>query len=201
MRWRRRTRAPMPSAWFSGLVRRARSNSSRRARLRPRCRRSSRSSACSSIRSPPRCARPSTRCRSTSCNSTAMSRRRCARRSARPYIKAVPVRQDVDLLQYASRYRDARGLLFDAFVAGGMPGGTGRTLRLAGAGDAARRGTCATADSVRWAHAAQRRRRDPGIAPVGGRRIERRRDDRRRRQTAQRHQGPGEDRRVHPRSA
>ena len=27
---------------------------------------------------------------------------------ARPYIKAVPVRQDVDLLQYASRYPDAR---------------------------------------------------------------------------------------------
>jgi phosphoribosylanthranilate isomerase len=47
---------------------------------------------------------------------------------ARPYIKAVPVRQDVDLLQYASRYRDARSLLFDAFVPGGMPGGTGRTF-------------------------------------------------------------------------
>lgn len=47
---------------------------------------------------------------------------------ARPYIKAVPVRQDVDLLQYASRYRDARGLLFDAFEPGGMPGGTGRTF-------------------------------------------------------------------------
>jgi phosphoribosylanthranilate isomerase len=46
----------------------------------------------------------------------------------RPYIKAVPVRQDVDLLQYASRYRDARGLLFDAFEPGGMPGGTGRTF-------------------------------------------------------------------------
>ena len=47
---------------------------------------------------------------------------------ARPYIKAVPVRPDVDLLQYASRYRDARGLLFDAFEPGGMPGGTGRTF-------------------------------------------------------------------------
>jgi phosphoribosylanthranilate isomerase len=46
----------------------------------------------------------------------------------RPYIKAVPVRADVDLLQYASRYRDARSLLFDAFEPGGMPGGTGRTF-------------------------------------------------------------------------
>ena len=47
---------------------------------------------------------------------------------ARPYIKAVPVRPEVDLLQYASRYRDARGMLFDAFEPGGMPGGTGRTF-------------------------------------------------------------------------
>jgi phosphoribosylanthranilate isomerase len=47
---------------------------------------------------------------------------------ARPYIKAVPVRPGVDLLQYASQYRDARGLLFDAFEPGGMPGGTGRTF-------------------------------------------------------------------------
>jgi phosphoribosylanthranilate isomerase len=46
----------------------------------------------------------------------------------RPYIKAVPVRPDIDLLQYASRYPDARGMLFDAFESGGMPGGTGRTL-------------------------------------------------------------------------
>jgi phosphoribosylanthranilate isomerase len=47
---------------------------------------------------------------------------------SRPYIKAVPVRPGVDLLQYASRYRDARGILFDAFEPGGMPGGTGRTF-------------------------------------------------------------------------
>jgi len=47
---------------------------------------------------------------------------------ARPYIKAVPVRAGVDLLQYASRYRDARGILFDAYDPGGMPGGTGRTF-------------------------------------------------------------------------
>jgi phosphoribosylanthranilate isomerase len=46
----------------------------------------------------------------------------------RPYVKAVPVRPEVDLLQYASRYRDARGILFDAFEPGGMPGGTGRSF-------------------------------------------------------------------------
>lgn len=44
----------------------------------------------------------------------------------RPYIKAVSVRAGVDLLQYAARYRDARGMLFDAYDPGGMPGGTGR---------------------------------------------------------------------------
>lgn len=46
----------------------------------------------------------------------------------RPYVKAVSVRPEVDLLQYAARYHDARGLLFDAFEPGGMPGGTGRTF-------------------------------------------------------------------------
>lgn len=46
----------------------------------------------------------------------------------RPYLKAVPVRPEVDLLQYAARYRDARGLLLDAFEPAGMPGGTGRTV-------------------------------------------------------------------------
>jgi phosphoribosylanthranilate isomerase len=45
-----------------------------------------------------------------------------------PYIKAIPVRPDIDLLQYAARYGDARGLLFDAFEPGGLPGGTGRTF-------------------------------------------------------------------------
>lgn len=46
------------------------------------------------------------------------------RQFARPYIKAVRVRQGLDLLQYASRYRQARGLLLDTFV-DGMAGGTG----------------------------------------------------------------------------
>ena len=47
---------------------------------------------------------------------------------AAPYIKAVTVGADRDLLQYASRYADARGLVFDAFVPGGMPGGMGTTF-------------------------------------------------------------------------
>ena len=46
----------------------------------------------------------------------------------RPYVKAVPVKPGIDLLQYASRYGDARGLLFDAFEPGGLPGGTGKTF-------------------------------------------------------------------------
>jgi len=43
----------------------------------------------------------------------------------RPYIKAVPVRPEIDLLQYAERYPAALGLLFDAYRPGGMPGGKG----------------------------------------------------------------------------
>jgi phosphoribosylanthranilate isomerase len=46
----------------------------------------------------------------------------------RPYIKAVPVRPEVDLLQYAARYPAALGLLFDAYRPGGMPGGKGITF-------------------------------------------------------------------------
>ena len=46
----------------------------------------------------------------------------------KPYVKAIPVRPDIDLLQYAARYHDARALLCDAFEPGGMPGGTGRTF-------------------------------------------------------------------------
>lgn len=41
-----------------------------------------------------------------------------------PYIKAVRVRAELDLLQYARLYGAARGLLLDAFVAG-THGGTG----------------------------------------------------------------------------
>ena len=45
----------------------------------------------------------------------------------RPYIKALRVRPEVDLLQYALQYESARGLLLDAFVSG-VPGGTGESF-------------------------------------------------------------------------
>ena len=45
-------------------------------------------------------------------------------RFGRPYIKAVRVNQDTDLLKYAADFDAARGLLLDAYVSG-VPGGTG----------------------------------------------------------------------------
>jgi phosphoribosylanthranilate isomerase len=53
----------------------------------------------------------------------------------RRYVKAIPVKDDVDLLESLSPYDDAAGLLFDAFRVGDLPGGTGRAFdwgRLAG---------------------------------------------------------------------
>jgi phosphoribosylanthranilate isomerase len=50
------------------------------------------------------------------------------RASGRPYLKAVHVREGVDLLEYAARYGDAAGFLFDTFRAGDLPGGTGHTF-------------------------------------------------------------------------
>ncbi|MFP5382165.1 MAG: phosphoribosylanthranilate isomerase [Gammaproteobacteria bacterium] len=47
----------------------------------------------------------------------------CAR-SGRPYLKAVRVSADTDLLKCAADFGAARGLLLDAFVPG-VPGGTG----------------------------------------------------------------------------
>ncbi|KVW99436.1 phosphoribosylanthranilate isomerase [Thiobacillus denitrificans] len=47
----------------------------------------------------------------------------CAR-YGRPYIKAVRVNRDTDLLKYAADFDAARGLLLDAWVPG-VPGGTG----------------------------------------------------------------------------
>ena len=46
----------------------------------------------------------------------------------RRYVKAIPVRDDVDLLESVSPYDDAAGLLFDAFREGDLPGGTGRVF-------------------------------------------------------------------------
>jgi len=45
----------------------------------------------------------------------------------RPYLKAIRVKSGVDLLQCASRYADAQGLLLDAFVEG-THGGTGKSF-------------------------------------------------------------------------
>jgi phosphoribosylanthranilate isomerase len=47
----------------------------------------------------------------------------CAR-FGRPYIKAIRVNQDTDLLKCAADFEAARGLLLDAYVPG-VPGGTG----------------------------------------------------------------------------
>ncbi|RPI45884.1 MAG: phosphoribosylanthranilate isomerase [Betaproteobacteria bacterium] len=41
-----------------------------------------------------------------------------------PFIKAVRMRPEVDLLEYARRFRSARGLLLDTYVSG-IQGGTG----------------------------------------------------------------------------
>jgi len=41
-----------------------------------------------------------------------------------PFVKAVRVNEDVDLVKYARTYREAKGLLLDAYVAG-VHGGTG----------------------------------------------------------------------------
>ena len=139
MRWRRRTRAPMQSDSSSGQARRARSNSSRPARLRPRCRRSSRSSACSSIRSLPRCAPPSTRWRSTSCNSTATSRSRCAPRSHDPTSRRFRCGRR-SICYNTLRVIAMRGPVVRRVRARRDAGRYRADLRLAGAGDAARRG-------------------------------------------------------------
>jgi phosphoribosylanthranilate isomerase len=45
---------------------------------------------------------------------------------ALPYLKAIPVRAGVDLLECVSQFDDAAGLLFDAWTVGDLPGGTGQ---------------------------------------------------------------------------
>jgi phosphoribosylanthranilate isomerase len=46
----------------------------------------------------------------------------------RPYLKAVAMKDGVDLVECGIRYGDASGLLFDAFRPGDLPGGTGHTF-------------------------------------------------------------------------
>ena len=48
-------------------------------------------------------------------------------RFSRPWIKAVRMKDDVDLYRYAMEYREAAGLLVDSYVPG-VPGGTGETF-------------------------------------------------------------------------
>ncbi|MBB5189975.1 phosphoribosylanthranilate isomerase [Silvimonas terrae] len=45
----------------------------------------------------------------------------------KPWIKAVRVKPDTNLIEYAALFHDARGLLVDAFVEG-TPGGTGEAF-------------------------------------------------------------------------
>lgn len=47
---------------------------------------------------------------------------------SRPYLKAVHVREGVDLVEYASLYADAAGLVFDTYAPGDLPGGTGKSF-------------------------------------------------------------------------
>lgn len=44
-----------------------------------------------------------------------------------PYVRAVSMKEGVDLLEYAGRFSSARALLLDAHVPG-IPGGTGQTF-------------------------------------------------------------------------
>ena len=47
---------------------------------------------------------------------------------ARPYLKAIHMKDGVDLLEYAALYEDAAGLVFDSYWPGDLPGGTGRAF-------------------------------------------------------------------------
>ncbi|NBQ84772.1 MAG: phosphoribosylanthranilate isomerase, partial [Methylophilaceae bacterium] len=49
------------------------------------------------------------------------------RQFSRPYMKAIRVKSDTNLVQYAADYADAKALLLDAF-AEGVPGGTGQVF-------------------------------------------------------------------------
>ena len=49
------------------------------------------------------------------------------RRFGKPYIKAVRMKADVDLMAYVRQYPDASALLLDSHVAG-IPGGTGQVF-------------------------------------------------------------------------
>ena len=46
----------------------------------------------------------------------------------RPYLKAIPMAREGNLLESLLQYNDAAGVLLDAPPSGGLPGGTGRTF-------------------------------------------------------------------------
>lgn len=50
------------------------------------------------------------------------------RASGRPYLKAIHMKDGVDLVEFASLYDDACGFVFDSFWPGDLPGGTGRAF-------------------------------------------------------------------------
>ena len=118
----------------------------------------------------------------------------------RPYLKAIHMKDGVDLLEYAALYEDAAGLLFDSFWPGDMPGGTGRAFDWSRLSAPSRVASCAS-DPFRGPRSRQRRRRDPRRASVGRRRVERCRGTRSGRQGAQGHQGRRPHRGVHRGSA
>ncbi len=50
------------------------------------------------------------------------------RASGRPYLKAIHMKDGVDLVEFAALYDDASGFIFDSFWPGDLPGGTGRAF-------------------------------------------------------------------------
>jgi phosphoribosylanthranilate isomerase len=46
----------------------------------------------------------------------------------RPYLKAIHMKDGVDLVEFAALYDDASGFIFDSFWPGDLPGGTGRAF-------------------------------------------------------------------------
>jgi len=50
------------------------------------------------------------------------------RASGRPYLKAIHMKDGVDLIEYAALYEDASGFVFDSYWPGDLPGGTGRAF-------------------------------------------------------------------------
>lgn len=50
------------------------------------------------------------------------------RASGRPYLKAIHMKDGVDLVEFAALYDDASGFVFDSYWPGDLPGGTGRAF-------------------------------------------------------------------------